>query len=91
MAIGESVRLGVLRKVIKGNFERKKFRLRYLSFKICLSVFRIIATFFIYQRIFKNVDCSLAAALLNSNPLEFLKYLYPFSSYVKNKFLNFFS
>ena len=25
MKIGESVRLGVLRKVMKGNFERKKF------------------------------------------------------------------
>ena len=45
MKIGESVRLGVLRKVIKGNFEEKYFRPRYLSFKIFQSVFRINATF----------------------------------------------
>ena len=45
MKIGESVRLGVLRKVIKGMFERKKFCPRYLSLKICQSVFRVNATF----------------------------------------------
>ena len=45
MKIGESVRLGVIRKVIKGNFEKKNFHPRYLSFKICQSVFRINATF----------------------------------------------
>ena len=45
MKIGESVRLGVLRKVIKGNFEEKKFLPRYLSFKIFQSVFGINVTF----------------------------------------------
>ena len=30
MKIGESVRLGVIRKVIKGNFEKKNFHPRYL-------------------------------------------------------------
>ena len=78
------VRLGVLGKVIKGNFGRKKNVLpRYLSLKIFQSVFRINTTFF-YQRIFITVYCLLAGALLNSNPLEFFKYLDPFTSYVKN-------
>ena len=30
--------------------------------------------------------CCLAVVLLNSNPLKFLKYLYPFLSYDKSKF-----
>ena len=45
MKIGESVRLGVLRKVIKGNLEKKFVPLRYLSFNIFQSVFRINANF----------------------------------------------
>ena len=46
MKIGESVRLGVLRKVIKGNFEKQIFAQdMYLSFKNVQSVFRINATF----------------------------------------------
>ena len=39
------VTVGVLRKVIKGNFEVKNFLPRYLSFKIFQKVFRINATF----------------------------------------------
>ena len=38
MKIGESVRLGVLRKVIKRNFERKNCYPRNLSFKIYQNV-----------------------------------------------------
>ena len=45
MKIGESVRLGVLRKVIKGNFERKKFSPKIFKFLKFSIVFRINATF----------------------------------------------
>ena len=46
MKIGECVRLGVRRKVIKGFFERKKFLGSYLSFKICQIFFRICTLHF---------------------------------------------
>ena len=73
MKIGESVtvRLGVLRKVIKGIFEEKNFsEVKVLKF---FNVFQNIYKFFLYQQIFINFYCSLAVVLLNSNLLEFLK------------------
>ena len=45
-----------------------------------------------FQRIFITFYCLfLAVVLLNLNPLEFLKYLYLFLSYVQNKFVSYFS
>ena len=80
MKIRESVRLGVLRKVINGNFEEEKFCPRYLSNKN-----------FYLSTTFHNFLLFLCFVLLNSNPLEFFKYLYPFLSYIKNKFFKNFS
>ena len=84
MKIGECVRLGVRRKVIKGFFERKKFLGSYLSFKICQIFFRICTLhYFLFINkfeIFLNfVLFTLALVLLKSYSLEFLKYLYSLS------------
>ena len=46
MKIGECVRLGVMRKSVKGISEEKNFLRSYLSFKIFLSFFYNIYTIF---------------------------------------------
>ena len=71
-------------------FLNKILLLSYLSFKIFQCFCRIyLYNFFIFQRIFLFFYCHLAAVLLKSNSLEFLKYLYPFLSYAKNIFIFF--
>ena len=69
------------------NFWRKICSLKLFQFLNVSKFFLNIYNFFIYQWIFIMFYCSLAVVLLNSNPLEFKKNLYPFSRNVKNKFL----
>ena len=47
MKIGECLRLGVMRKVIKGIFERKKISLKLFKFKNVSTFFRIYTIYII--------------------------------------------
>ena len=69
------------------NLEFHFFYIKLIKFQNFVEVFvEYTQFFFFFQRIFKKNFCLLAVVLLNPNPLEFLKYLYPFLSYAKNKF-----
>ena len=60
--------------------------LSYVSFKIFQRFCRIYTTFLFFYGFSYCLYCRLAAVLLNTNPLEFLKCLYLFFSFPKNIF-----